>query len=432
MKEESATESLSRLLARVADEPHVPLRHLARFISGSKPSTGNAEYWQGGEIPWVKVKDITADRIGDAEEHISGKAVADGVANLVPTGCVLVAVRGTALADRLPVTVNLRPLAISPDIKALECVPELRPGFLSAVLAGQRSSLLTTASTTAHGMRLPDEALRNLAIPLPSVGIQDKISSRLHHLISETDSALAAKARTLRYLAEKQDSLVFSAVTQGVGGRTPMQPARLRWLATVPAHWEIRKVAHLGRIQMGATPPRDRPEYWDGGTLPWLMSTVVNQGEVTSSQEFVTSAAQRDYHLPLLDQGTVLVATAGQGRTRGRSALLSIKATINQNLIAIEPDRELIDPWFLRWSLYAVYGYLRSISDNTGSITGALRIDDIGSLRLPIPPLSEQREIARYIAQEIARLAKVKTLAEHSIGMLRERRAALLAAIAAA
>jgi type I restriction enzyme S subunit len=78
--------------------------------------------------------------------------------------------------------------------------------------------------------------------------------------------------------------------------------------------------------------------------------------------------------------------------------------------------------------LFAAYDFLRGISDDGGGARGALAREQIANLRVPLPPLAEQRSIVEYIARETATIDRLVTAAEHTIEYLRERRTALLTA----
>ena len=411
------------------DWPTVPLRYLVTFISGGTPDKANAGYWSGGTIPWVSPKDMKVDRIGDSADHITELALDEGVAQLVPIGSVLVVVRGMILVHSLPVAVTTQAVAINQDIKALFCGPRIRPSFLQAVLSGQSYWLLSLADSSAHGTRkLATEILQHLEVPCPSLDVQDRVVAHLREETDRIDALIAVKERLLRLLSEKRRTVIASAVTHGIRGAAKMRDSGVAWLGEIPAHWEVWKLGHLGRVGNGSTPARDKQEYWVGGTIPWMNSSVVNQVEVTSSQEFVTDVALRECHLPMLSPGVVLIAITGQGRTRGRAVVLSIAATINQHLAFVAPNRDHLDAWYLRWVLYAAYDFLRSISDDAGGTKGALTLEDVSSLRLPVPPLTEQSSIVEHIARETAKLDNFRAATERTVALLTERRAALIAA----
>jgi len=275
---------------------------------------------------------------------------------------------------------------------------------------------------------LPKSDIGSMQLPVPPLAIQVAIAEYLDRETARLDALVAAKQRVLDLLGEKRKSIIATAVRRGFDTKVKVRDSGVPWLGEIPAHWEIRKVGYLSKVGNGSTPERDKAAYWSDGFFPWLNSSVVNQDEVTSSDQFVSETALRECHLPRLQPGTVLVAITGQGKTRGQAVVLSIEATINQHMAFVAPNPKLIDSWFLRWSFYRAYDYLRSISDDAGGTKGALTCEDVASLRIPVPPLDEQQAIVAQIGSETAKLHAVRGATERTIALLKERRGAVIAA----
>ncbi|WP_291990784.1 restriction endonuclease subunit S, partial [Luteitalea sp.] len=157
---------------------------------------------------------------------------------------------------------------------------------------------------------------------------------------------------------------------------------------------DVVPLGELGKIGNGSTPKKSVPEYWDGGTFPWLTSAKVYDSEIRGADHFVTPIALRECHLPVLSPGAVLVAITGQGKTLGHCAELRIEATINQHLAYVQTDTERILPQFLRYYLETQYDYLRQVASGGGSTKGALTCAFLRTLQVPVPSLAEQRDIA--------------------------------------
>lgn len=107
---------------------------------------------------------------------------------------------------------------------------------------------------------------------------------------------------------------------------------------------------------------------------------------------------------------------------------LAFKATVNQHLAYIKPTLGRIDEKFLLRIFEAVYLHLRTESEGAGSTKGAITCEQLGNLRIPVPNLAEQIEIAAKIETETTRLDALRAEAERAIALLKERRAALIAA----
>ena len=287
---------------------------------------------------------------------------------------------------------------------------------------------LELAATGVTRFGIPKSEIGTMMLPVPPLPQQRAIANYLDRETGRLDALVAAKERVLALLAEKRRALITRAVTRGLDPRAPFSDSGIPWLGEIPAHWETWKLAHLAFVGNGSTPNRDKSEYWVDGTIPWLNSAVVNQEEVTAAEQFVTAKASRECHLPLVKPGSVLVGITGQGKTRGSAVVLSFEATINQHIAFITPDAEQLDSWFLRWTLFAAYEFLRSISDDAGGTKGALTCEEVAAVRVPLPPLDEQQAIVSYVSSETGKTDALKTATERTIDLLKERRAALIAA----
>ena len=275
---------------------------------------------------------------------------------------------------------------------------------------------------------IPKFEIGGMRLPVPPLAQQRAVVDYLDRETTRLDALVAAKERVLGLLADKRRALITRAITCGLDPSAPLRDSGIPWLGKIPSHWEVWKVGHATSIGNGSTPSRSNAAYWAKGTIPWLNSSVVNQDEVTKAEQFVTQAALRECHLPMVKSGSVLVAITGQGKTRGQAVVLSLDATINQHLAYISPDHSRLDPWFLRWTLLSAYEFLRSISDDVGGTKGALRCEDVANIRVPVPPMDEQCAIVAHIAHETSKFDELRTATEKTTTLLKERRATLIAA----
>jgi type I restriction enzyme S subunit len=267
--------------------------------------------------------------------------------------------------------------------------------------------------------------MRNIVLAIPDLSEQQCIATFLDRETAKIDALIAEQEKLIALLAEKRQATISHAVTKGHNAKAPMRDSGIAWVEKVPAHWHIGKLGLYATVENGTTPSRAAPEYWEGGDIPWLASGEVNQLKITTASEFITAAALDNCSLRLLPVGTVVVGMIGQGKTRGMSAMLCISATINQNLAAICPG-SCIEGLYILYVLHAVYEWLREAG--RGGNQAAMNCEILSALRIPIPPLAEQRTIVDFIETAAAKLDSLKVEAERAIALLKERRGALIAA----
>lgn len=155
---------------------------------------------------------------------------------------------------------------------------------------------------------------------------------------------------------------------------------------------------------------------------------MVNQEEVTQSDQFVTELALKECHLPKISPPAILIGITGQGKTRGMATTLRFEATINQHIAAVVPRTEETNIDFLMRVFDMLYTSLRTDSEGGGSTKGAITCEQIQSLRIALPPVAEQIEIASWIQARNEEFLGLIGQAESAIGLLQERRSALISA----
>ncbi|MDP2007976.1 MAG: restriction endonuclease subunit S [Rubrivivax sp.] len=309
--------------------------------------------------------------------------------------------------------------------------PNLDPRFLTYLLRtpAARCQYERDATGASGSMQnIGQDTIKDLSVPMPGVEDQARIALFLNWKAAQIDGLLAKKQALIERLNERRVAVIARTVAQGLGTSVPKRAANVSWLHGVPHHWQIQRVKFIARIGNGSTPNRDDGAYWNDGSYAWLNSSVVNQEVVTEADQFVTSLALAECHLPIIDPPAVLVGITGQGRTRGMATTLAFQATINQHIAYVKPDETQVDARYLRRVFDAAYAYLRSESDGGGSTKGAITCEQIAEMAVPVPPLPEQVEIALHIERAVARIDVMVAKTQAAIDRLTEYRTALITA----
>jgi len=165
----------------------------------------------------------------------------------------------------------------------------------------------------------------------------------------------------------------------------------------VPEGWKISSLADIASISSGGTPSRKKTEYWQPATVPWVRTTEVQNCVLMRQdiQESISELGLNKSSAKLVPPGTVLLAMIGQGKTRGQVAFLTFEATTNQNCASIIFNKDQ-EPKFHYNFLLSIYEKIRQLSNSAGqsNLSGAL----VKSIRVPVPPLNEQKKIAQILS----------------------------------
>lgn len=155
--------------------------------------------------------------------------------------------------------------------------------------------------------------------------------------------------------------------------------------------YDYIQIADVCELKAGATPKTSIKEYWEDGTIPWMSSGEVNLKKVYNTEKYITESGYKNSSTKLIPKESVVIALAGQGKTRGTVAMNMIPLCTNQSLCALV-CKDNINPYFLYYYLDTQYENLRYISSGNGN-RGGLNLKMISSYEIPLPSLSEQQRI---------------------------------------
>ena len=155
--------------------------------------------------------------------------------------------------------------------------------------------------------------------------------------------------------------------------------------------WEQRKIADVAEIITGGTPSTRIVEYWNPPEVPWLSSGEVHKKYITSTDTMISRKGYENSSATMVRENSVLIALAGQGKTRGTVAINRIPLSTNQSIAAMTFSDD-IDSDYVFSNLENRYEELRSISSGDGS-RGGLNKKLVGDVTIPCPTLLEQNAI---------------------------------------
>ncbi|WP_206911725.1 type I restriction enzyme, S subunit [Enterococcus sp. DIV0840] len=169
------------------------------------------------------------------------------------------------------------------------------------------------------------------------------------------------------------------------------------------SNWKTKKVGQIFTVKSGSTPSRNEKRYWEKGTIPWIKTNEVKNNVIFSSEEKITVSGKENSSVILFPKNTILIAMYGQGKTRGRSAILGIEATTNQACAGLLPT-DNVNTLFIWHQLMQRYNELRALG--RGGNQPNLNAGLIKDFNLIVPPVELQNKFAT-IVEEIESQKKV-------------------------
>ncbi|WP_412496515.1 restriction endonuclease subunit S [Vibrio cyclitrophicus] len=249
-----------------------------------------------------------------------------------------------------------------------------------------RESLLAVSTGSAQGV-LNTKSIAKVVVPVPPVekayeigNVYKSFSDKLE-LNSQTNQTLEQMAQAIF----KSWFVDFNPVKAKMNGEQPegmdaatasLFPEKLveSELGLIPEGWDIGSIEDVtSKVFSGGTPATKNEDFW-GGDLPWFSSGETRNNFIIGTEKYITEAGVRGSSTKASAYGDVLIASAGQGHTRGQTSFNSIDCYINQSVVALRAAGNVSAYW-LYYNLERRYDEMRSVSDShssRGSLTTKL------------------------------------------------------------
>ncbi|MBQ3765960.1 MAG: restriction endonuclease subunit S [Bacteroidales bacterium] len=223
---------------------------------------------------------------------------------------------------------------------------------------------------------LVKSSLMSIPVPVPPLAEQERIVTELDLLQGIIDKQ-KAQLKELDTLAQSIFYDMFGDPVENEKG------------------WRKDSINSFASCVAGATPSTANSEYWDNGDIPWLSSGEVAQGRIYKTEKCITKSGYDHASTKMIPAHTVLIALAGQGKTRGTVGVAEIPLCTNQSICSILSDNT-VDTDFLYYQLKMLYSELRGVSNGDGG-RGGLNLRLVGGFNVVLPPLPIQQSFATKV-----------------------------------
>jgi type I restriction enzyme S subunit len=192
------------------------------------------------------------------------------------------------------------------------------------------------------------------------------------------------------------------------------------WLGDVPSHWRALKINRLTVVKRGASPrPIDDPKYFDEvGEYAW-----VRIADVTASDTYLENTTQCLSPLGAslsvkLELNELFLSIAG---TVGKPCINKIKVCIHDGFVYFPEYRENTKFLFYIFAAGEAYKGLGKFGTQLN-----LNTETVGGIKIGIPCIEEQQQIASFLDHETAKIDTLITEQEKLIELLKEKRQAVI------
>ncbi|MDY6262025.1 MAG: restriction endonuclease subunit S [Succinivibrio sp.] len=157
----------------------------------------------------------------------------------------------------------------------------------------------------------------------------------------------------------------------------------------------LQKLSELCTLYSGGTPSTSNESYWNGN-LNWMSSGETSNKLIYGTKLKISEKGVAESSTRLAHSGDTVVATAGEGKTRGQTSYLLTDTYVNQSIVVLEADKTKIDNKFLFYAVSNSYNRMRALSDAAG-IRGSLPCKLLNNFEINTFNLDIENKIGQFL-----------------------------------
>lgn len=272
-------------------------------------------------------------------------------------------------------------------------------GLLSKYVLDDQILLLILRAAQPH---LNAEELGGVVFAMPPTRHeQERIAAYLDASCAAIDAAVAAKRRQVETLDALKRSVIFHAVTKGLGESDQLKASGIDWLGAIPSHWTIRRIKDIAELRSGdaiqsedIAPEGDYPVYGGNG-LRGYTSSFTHNGQ--------------------------FALIGRQGALCGNINYANGKFWATEHAVVATLLKRYNTLWFGELLRAMNLGQYSNAAAQPG-----LAVDRIKFLRLPVPPPEDQTRIAAHVGTIIRQNESIGAAIQSQIAILIAYRKSLI------
>lgn len=365
----------------------VKIKDVANTMSGGTPNRSTLEFYEHGDIPWLKTGELKNKFIHHTEEMITELAVQKSSAKLVPENSVIVAMYGATVGNlsinKIPLTTNQACCSILPKEE------KLNEEFLYYYLLKDKEKLIKMAAGGAQP-NISQQLIKDYEILLPSLKEQQKIAE----ILSSVDAAIEKTEQVIAKTEEVKKGLMQQLLTKGIGHTEFKQTE----MGLIPSSWRIEKLESISHnIFVGiATSTTDYFCNSDQG-VPLLRNQNIKENylDLTDLVYITNDFSEKNRNKKLQKNDVIIVRTGYPGVASVVHDELEGAQTFTT--LVVRPCQEYIYSKYLSYYINSEKGKKFVLGGQAGGAQQNLNVAVLQKMPIPIPSISEQLSIVQKL-----------------------------------
>ena len=393
---------------------HWKIAPIKRFLSGMQDGTHGTYQTVDSGYPLLSAKNVfdTGLRLEDAERKISKDDYYSIIANGYPQkGDIALCCVGTI--GRCCIYNEDIPYAFQRSVTFLRCNKAGNNRFFLYCLKSQVANTqyrMYEKTSAQSGIYMG--VLKTLVFPIPTFIEQQQIAIYLDAKTEKIDKMITKAEKKIEYLGELKQSLITRAVTRGLNPNTPLKDSGVNWIGNIPMHWDIACLRFFLKLINGRA-------YSQNELLPSGKYKVLRVGNFFTNDSWYYSNMELEPD-KYCDKDDLLYAWSA---SVGPYIWNEAKTIYHYHIWKVQLATSM-DKMYSYYLLRAVTN--QKMSDMHGSTMMHITMGDMNKTKIPIPPLSEQQQIATYLDTKCSKIDHIIATQKKKIAYLQELKQSLI------
>lgn len=406
--------------------PLMPLKHCSSVNPDILAENTKPDF----EFDYIDIGSVSLEHGVSLKQRMSFEGAPSRARKLVRASDVIVSTVRTYLRAIAAVEHSEVPQVASTGFAVFRAKSDVEPRFLyRAVQATPFVEQVVSQSVGVSYPAINPSTLADIEIPLPDLPTQRAIADFLDRETARIDTLIEKKQRLVNVIAEKAFAVVSFAIRGSFTTPDAQKCNDIDWMGEYPAHWKRLPLKALGVGKDAVFIDGDWIESKDLSSEGIRYLTTGNVGIGVYKEQGVGFISQDTFnHLNCTEvlPGDILISRLNP--PIGRACLvpqLSSRMVTSVDNVIVRPSSH-IDRQFIVHVLTSSEFFENTSNIARGTTMQRISRSALGKIRIPLPPLEEQREIARHVSSRTDAYRLISDKVGLSVDRLKEYRSALI------
>ena len=397
------------------------------IFAGATPSTSRPEYWENGSIPWIPSGCCHDCDIDVAPKFITEAGLQNSSTKLIPANTTVMALTGATCAQLGYLT--FESCANQSVVAFVENKDKANSRYLYYALLAAREEILSHKSGGAQG-GINQEDCSNTILPFISLAEQEASAAYLDDKSAKIDECIKLLELQKTDILKFHDAVISETITLGLDRQVNLKDSGLRFVGMLPRDWEVKQIKNVATFHNG-----DRGVNYPSGNdlvdsgVPFLTSNNLHQLILdvdNAGCKFITRERYDILGGAKIQINDIVYCLRGSVGNCSLNKQLT-EGTVASSLMVIRPTD--IVPEYLNYLLHSDIIKNQTNVNMNGTCAANLSADNVSRYKIPVPPVSEQKDIVDTLNKKTAKIDEAIRRIDEQINDLRAYRTALISEV---